>query len=95
MNRVFTIMLVVLFSSNVFADEKRYVDEAQEQADTVYVAKIILPNGKPGYHLWSEPFFFGSLEAKAGELCKIKGYTVIREESIVQKLRRWIIQCNE
>jgi hypothetical protein len=28
-------MLVVLFSSNVFADEQKYIDEAQEQSETV------------------------------------------------------------
>ena len=95
MKYILTITLALFISSNVIADEQQYIDEAKKQADTVYVAKIILSNGKPGYHLWSEPFILGSQEAKAGQLCKAKGYAIIREETIGQKFRRWVIQCNE
>ena len=95
MNRIFAIMLVVLFSSNVFADEKQYIEEAEEQGAEVYVAKIFTADGKQGYHLYSQAFFLGRLEIKAGQICVKKGYRVLREESIGVGERRWVIQCNE
>ena len=95
MNRIFTIMLVILFSSNVFADEKQYIQEAEEQGAEVYVAKIFTADGKQGYHLYSTAFFRGRLEIKAGQICVEKGYNVLREESYGVGERRWVIQCNE
>ena len=96
-------MLVVLFSSNVFADEKMYLDEAKDNAEEVLVSKFYLSNGKYGYNLsiysstggYGNGWFEGGIEAKASELCKEKGYVLIREETIQPNRRRQIIQCNE
>ena len=85
---------------NVSAEEiteQDYIDEAKLRADNVLVSKFYLSNGKYGYHLvlsghhWN----FGSLEARASELCGTKGYVLIREETRSQTSRRQIIQCNE
>ena len=94
MNRIFTIMLVVLFSSNIFADEKQYIQEAEEWGADVFAAKIFTADGKEGYHLYTNVIFRGGLEIKAGQICTTKGYTVIREETSGNN-RRWIIKCNE
>lgn len=94
MKYILTITLALFISSNVIADEQQYIDEAKKWADKVYVAKIILPDGNAGYHLWADPFLFGALEAKAGEICTTNGYKVIREESL-DRFRRWVIKCNE
>ena len=66
---------------NVFSDEAQYIEEAQKQADAVFVARIITADGTPGYHLFSVIYFRGQLEIKAGQLCKTKGYKVLREET--------------
>ena len=87
-------MIVVLFSSNVFAEEKQYIEEAEEQGAEVFVAKIFTADGKEGYHLYTNVIFRGRLEIKAGQICTTKGYTVIREETAGGN-RRWIIKCNE
>ena len=94
-------MLVVLFSSNVFAEgemtEQDYINQAKDSADKVLVSKFYLSNGKYGYNLAlaGKYHMFGALEAKASELCGTKGYVLIREESIGFNDRRQIIQCNE
>ena len=101
MNRIFTIMLVVLFSSNVFAEEEMteqdYINEAKERAEKVLVSKFYLSNGKYGYHLVLRGHFhiYGNLEARASELCGTKGYVLVREETAGTTERRQIIQCNE
>ena len=95
MKYILTITLALLVSMNVIADEKQYIKEAQEQGSEVYVAKIFTAAGKPGYHLYTQAYFRGRLEIKAGQLCSTKGYRVIREESFGAVERRWVIQCNE
>ena len=93
MNKILPIILVVLFSSNVFADEQKYIDEAQEQSETVFVAKIILSSGKSGYHLYANVPIRARLESKAGMLCN-KGYIVHREETYGGfQHRKWVIEC--
>ena len=92
-------MLVVLFSSNVFAEDKiteqDYINQAKEWADKVLVSKFYLSNGKYGYNLslTGKYHMFGALEARASELCGAKGHVLIREESIGFTDRRQIIQC--
>tara|TARA_Y100000996_G_C22516195_1_gene640472 strand:+ start:1080 stop:1364 length:285 start_codon:yes stop_codon:yes gene_type:complete len=94
-------MLVVLFSSNVFAEEEMteqdYINQAKEAADKVLVSKFYLSNGKYGYHLLLRvhSYFYGNLEARASELCGTKGYVLLREETAGITERRQIIQCNE
>ena len=93
-------MLVVSFSSDIFADdeitEKDYVEYAEERARVVLVSKFYLSNGKYGYNLYTNKGYrHGSIEARASELCKEKGYNIIREETFNDSVRRQIIQCNE
>tara|TARA_B110000444_G_scaffold196435_1_gene187099 strand:+ start:36 stop:341 length:306 start_codon:yes stop_codon:yes gene_type:complete len=101
MNRILTIMLVVFFSSNVFAEgkmtEEDYIDEAKASAEKVLVSKFYLSNGKYGYNLTIDGHWhmYGHLEARTSELCGTKGYLLIREETISNTSRRQIIQCNE
>ena len=93
-------MLVVLFSSNVFADEvmteQDYLDEAKRNASQPIVYKFYLQNGKYGYHLYAvdSEWVWGAFEARASELCGTKGYIKTLDER-VGVARRWIIQCNE
>jgi len=98
MNRIFTIMLVVLFSSNVFAEvtEQDYIDEAKIYGDLVVVSKFYWSDGVYVYNLYNmgKGTFNGQLEARAGELCGKKGYKVLREETMSPH-RRHIIRCNE
>ena len=100
MNRVFAIMLVVLFSSNVFAEvtEQDYLDSAKAYADKVFVSKFYWADGKYVYSLNNNNILSGILngmiEARAGELCGKKGYIVLKEETIA-KHRKQIIRCNE
>tara|TARA_Y100001970_G_C13414572_1_gene453582 strand:+ start:140 stop:442 length:303 start_codon:yes stop_codon:yes gene_type:complete len=100
MNRIFAIMLVVLFSSNVFAEgemtEQDYIDEAKEKASLVLVSKFYLQNGKHGYHLYALEgrWVVGALEARASELCGNKGY-IKKLDEVTGGTRRYIIQCNE
>ena len=93
-------MLVILFSSNVFADEEiteqDYINEAKEMAEDVLVSKFYLSNGRYGYHLLANHgYFCGELEARTSELCGKKGYVLVREETLTSTVRRRIIQCNE
>ena len=98
MNKIFTIMLVVLFSSNVFAEvtEQDYIDEAKKNANQPIVSKFYLQNGKYGYHMYAvmNEWIFGAFEARASELCGTKGYTKTLDEKSGNN-RRQIIQCNE
>jgi len=87
-------MLVVLFSSNVFADEKQYIENAKEQAEQAdYVLKIFDHDGMPSYTMFTGDKFAGVLEAKASELCGPKGYILHREENIGETARKWHIRC--
>ena len=87
-------MLVVLFSSNVFADEKKYIENAKEQAERAdYVLKIFDHDGMPSYTMWTNAKFAGVLEAKASELCGTKGYILHREENVSTTIRKWHIRC--
>ena len=93
-------MLVVFFSSNVFAEatEQDYIDSAKGLADKVYVSKFYWSDGKYAYRLNNNNLMSGILngmiEARAGELCGKKGYIVLKEETIA-KHRKQIIRCNE
>ena len=87
-------MLVVLFSSNVFADEEEYIEEAKEMSTNATAAKIYLSDGTYGYHLWAHENHWveGSLEAKASALCGKKGYLKTLDERM-NIWRRYIIKC--
>ena len=91
-------MLVVLFSSNVFAEvtEQDYIDEAKERASIVLVSKFYWSDGKYVYNLWdfNKGTMAGQIEARASELCGKNGYKLLREETN-DSGRRQIIQCNE
>jgi len=98
MNKILPIILVVLFSSNVFAEvtEQDYLDEAKERAKAVLVSKFYLSNGRYGYNLLAnQGYYNGQLEARSSELCGKKGYVLVREETLTSTVRRRIIQCNE
>ena len=97
MNRIFTIMLVVLFSSNVFADELNQFElntnDAIERAGTSFV-KIYTTEGNNGY-LLNCP---GTLSCFviAGELCKEEGYSILSSKEYnlsTNIVNRWVILC--
>ena len=90
-------MLVVLFSSNVFADElnefEKSVKDAIEQARASFT-KIYTKEGNSGYLLNCTGT--DSCYVIAGELCKEEGYVVInsKEYSFPQNfVNRWVILC--
>ena len=103
MKYILTITLALFISSNIHADEQKYIDEAKENADEILVSKFYLDNGKYGYNLsiysrsagYGFGWFRGGLEEKSSELCSRKGYKVLREETQPPNFRRQIIQCNE
>ena len=100
MKYILIITLALFVSMNVSAEEiteQDYLNEAKKWADYVLVSKFRLANGKYGYNLVlaGRYHMYGSIEAKASELCGTKGYVVIREESIGVDNRRQIIQCNQ
>ena len=92
MKYILTITLALLVSMNVFADDEEYLKNNKEIVENVKVAKIILGDGDDGYILWSGWIIEGALEAKAGNICKRKGYIIIREETRNNN-RKLIIKC--
>jgi hypothetical protein len=98
MYKILTIILVVLFSSNVFAEvsEKDYIDQGKKVGSKVNVSKFYWSDGKYVYNLHNmgKGIFNGAVEAKAGEICGKKGYILLREETHSPN-RRQIIKCNK
>tara|TARA_Y100000389_G_scaffold191191_1_gene216955 strand:+ start:338 stop:619 length:282 start_codon:yes stop_codon:yes gene_type:complete len=93
MKYILTITLALFVSVNVFADDEEYLKYNKEIAEKVKVAKIILGDGDDGYILSSNLIITGALEAKAGNICKRKGYIILREETR-NDFRKLIIKCN-
>ena len=93
MNKILPIILVVLFSSNVFADLNIKDNEVsvEDRISQDNYTEIYLNSGDKGYLLVCNKLT--GCYTLAGELCKKEGYSSYHLQEY-PAAHRWIIFCN-